>query len=422
MKLDYSTLETEALSNNTKQNRVDSIAIPNQAVRQLKGIVPKPDKPVSIEQIDEAIVTSITEKNSNNLLNNNSITNDANILDQIQEFPTTRYYGSKKRLLPWIYENTKDLEFNTVLDAFGGTASTSLLFQAMGKKITFNDGLKCNQIMATALLQNNKELLPQKEFEEFIKEVIPNKGFISHTFHNDYFTEEENQWLDGIALKIHSLTCEKVKSIYFYCLFQACLQKRPFNLFHRKNLNLRLRDVKRSFGNLKTWNTEFSVLMLRSYKQLSKMTTNFNDHPIILPATDASEIKGKFDLVYLDPPYINTKPTSDTYLKKYHFLEGLSNYHTWGEYVTDNGSRFQHKIANIEITKNKVAFEEYLYNLLEKYKKSIVVLSYMSNAFPDQNSLTSIFNEIFDKVDIHEKELSHALAKSKRNELLLIGK
>ena len=100
MKLDYSTLETEALSNNTKQNRVDSIAIPNQAVRQLKGIVPKPDKPVSIEQIDEAIVTSITEKNSNNLLNNNSITNDANILDQIQEFPTTRYYGSKKRLLP----------------------------------------------------------------------------------------------------------------------------------------------------------------------------------------------------------------------------------------------------------------------------------------------------------------------------------
>lgn len=163
MKLDYSTLETEVLTNNPKQNRIDSIASLNQDVRQLKGIIPKPEKPVSIEQIDKDIITSITEKNKNNLLNNSFTTCDSNILDKIQEFPTTRYYGSKKRLLPWIYENTKNLEFDTVLDTFGGTASTSLLFQAMGKKVTFNDGLKCNQIMATALLQNHKELLPQKE-------------------------------------------------------------------------------------------------------------------------------------------------------------------------------------------------------------------------------------------------------------------
>ena len=34
------------------------------------------------------------------------------------KFPTTRYQGSKRKILPWIYKNLKDLEFDTALDAF----------------------------------------------------------------------------------------------------------------------------------------------------------------------------------------------------------------------------------------------------------------------------------------------------------------
>ena len=220
MRSDYSISEAEVLSNYSKQSSTDSLVVPNnEHIKQRKEIIPNSNTPISINKPHKSIATK----------------NDFDISDQIQKFPTTRYYGSKKRLLPWIYENTKDLEFNSVLDAFGGTASTSLLFQAMGKKVTFNDGLKCNQIMATALLPNNKELLIQKEFEEFIREVTPNKGFISHTFHNDYFTEEENQWLDGIALKIHSLTCEKL-NLYTSIAYSKLASKKDLSIYSTEKI------------------------------------------------------------------------------------------------------------------------------------------------------------------------------------------
>lgn len=54
-------------------------------------------------------------------------------------FPTTRYRGSKRKILSWIWNNTKDLPFNTVLDLFGGTSVVSLLFKRMGKQVTYND-------------------------------------------------------------------------------------------------------------------------------------------------------------------------------------------------------------------------------------------------------------------------------------------
>ena len=81
----------------------------------------------------------------------------------IARFPKTRYYGSKRRLLGWIYHALKDLPFNTVLDGFGGTASVSLLFKAMGKQVSFHDGLLCNTIAAQALLADE---MPFSEMAE----------------------------------------------------------------------------------------------------------------------------------------------------------------------------------------------------------------------------------------------------------------
>jgi hypothetical protein len=35
--------------------------------------------------------------------------------------PSTRYQGSKAKLMPWIWESLKHLDFRTALDAFGGS-------------------------------------------------------------------------------------------------------------------------------------------------------------------------------------------------------------------------------------------------------------------------------------------------------------
>src|SRR5262245_27477143 len=39
---------------------------------------------------------------------------------QVGYFPELRYMGSKRRLLPWIYEVLASLEFETALDPFSG--------------------------------------------------------------------------------------------------------------------------------------------------------------------------------------------------------------------------------------------------------------------------------------------------------------
>ena len=52
---------------------------------------------------------------------------------KISDIPKTRYYGSKRKLLTWLYDTVKGFEFDTVLDVFGGTASVSRLFQEMRK-------------------------------------------------------------------------------------------------------------------------------------------------------------------------------------------------------------------------------------------------------------------------------------------------
>ncbi len=58
-------------------------------------------------------------------------------------------------------------------------------------------------------------------------------------------TDNENIWLDNIIRRINMLEghnpqeTENKRAICFNALFQASLRKRPFNLFHRKNLNIR---------------------------------------------------------------------------------------------------------------------------------------------------------------------------------------
>ena len=184
--------------------------------------------------------------------------------------PSTRYQGSKRRILHWVFKNLKNLEFKTVLDGFGGTASVSYLFKLMQKKVTFNDALLSNFQTGIALIENESVILDESDLDFLLHENgFEYPFFIQETFKNIYYLETENQWLDMVSLNIQKLSdkydgeiLRKKKALALHILFQACLSKRPFNLFHRKNLNLRLANVKRSFGNKTTWNTDFKALFL----------------------------------------------------------------------------------------------------------------------------------------------------------------
>lgn len=341
--------------------------------------------------------------------------------DLIPSFPTTRYYGSKKRLLPWLYENLKDIPFRSVLDGFGGTASVSLLFKAMGKDVTFNDALMSNVISAKALL-SDRISMSEHDFLSFFASIEPTQGFISKTFRGKYYLDFENEWLDG-AIQTIMLETEENRNIFLYCLFQACLQKRPFNLFHRANLNLRITKVSQSFGNQKTWDTPFIDLTRRAFLELKKANIPPLSTHTILEPTDVSELENGFDLVYLDPPYINQKNNGDDYLKRYHFLEGLSNYDEWASLIDPNYRTLQFKKqSHTSEWNHKSYFKDRLFNLIEHHKDSIVVLSYVDNAYPSLDELEPFFKDTFKNYKVVSQGLPHALSKGKKNELLFIGR
>jgi len=72
---------------------------------------------------------------------------------KLNYFPRTRFMGSKQKLLPFIYDNVKNLKGERVLDAFSGSACVSYLFKAMNKEVHTNDFMKyCFTLAKTTLI------------------------------------------------------------------------------------------------------------------------------------------------------------------------------------------------------------------------------------------------------------------------------
>lgn len=379
------------------------------------------------------LVRRMAYKEKIRIVGNNKISNAKTRLhsinpvpELIQRFPSTRYYGSKKKLLPWIFDNIKSLKFRTVLDGFGGTGSVSLLFKAMGKDVTYHDGFQFNRHVAQTVLRD-KIAVDAETFKQFVNHVNPRKGFIYRQFKGLYYTDDENCWLDGFSNKLLLSGLSKPQvSLYLYTLFQACLKKRPFNLFHRANLNLRLnKKVSRTFGNKTTWERSFEELMVQSYQELSSSIFNGISSTNISNSSSVTRLSGDYDLVYLDPPYVSLseKNNHDDYWRRYHFLEGLCCYIEW-PYMIDHNSRLKemYQPKHFSDWSRKSTFKKKLFGLIEKHKKSTVVLSYVSGAFPDEGELIEYFESCFPITSFHSKDHSHALCKSRKRELLFIGR
>jgi len=170
--------------------------------------------------------------------------------------PSTRYLGSKRKIVDWIWSQIGNLRFDTFLDAFGGTGIVSYYAKRCGKRVTYNDVLKFNYQVGISLIENNSVRLSDSDINFLLSrhEKINYPTFIQDTFKDIYYTDDENKWLDMVVTNVKMLSDKYKKALAFAALGQACLVKRPFNLFHRRNLNLRLNNVKRSFHNHVTWN------------------------------------------------------------------------------------------------------------------------------------------------------------------------
>jgi adenine-specific DNA-methyltransferase len=343
-------------------------------------------------------------------------------VDKDGVLPSTRYQGSKYKILKWIDYYTRDLRFNSVLDAFGGTGCVGYMFKKRGKQVSYNDSLKFNYYVGLALIENSHTILEDEDIDFILTKHknIKYPTFVYDTFHDIYFTDDENQWLDYVITNIKYIHHNYKQALAYYALFQACIIKRPYNLFHRKNLYIRTADVERSFGNKKTWDTPFESHFVKFAKEANDAVFD-NGETNRAFNSDISDLDvPKPDLVYIDTPYISAKGVGVNYFDFYHFLEGIVSYDQWPNLIDYDSKHRKIKNGKNEWC-NKGEIHRAFRKLFNKFKDSILVVSYRDNGTPTISELANMLAEIKQSVDVKKLDYKYVLSNENSKEVLIIS-
>jgi len=332
---------------------------------------------------------------------------------------STRYLGSKHRISDWILKNLEELDFKSVLECFGGTGTIGYLLKQKGKKITYNDNLKFNYLIGKSLIENNNYRLSKKDIDFILTRHadIEYTKFIQHTFKSMYYTTAENRWLDKVITNIKYLDYRK-KSLAYNALFQSCIIKRPYNLFHRTNLYMRLANIERKHGNKITWDTPFETHFKKFVNEInSKVFDNNKKNKAY--NLDVFSLPRNHDLVYIDSPYMSNKMPVN-YRTYYHFLEGLANYHKWDKLI-DYSTRTKHLWPENNPWIDKLQIYNLFEKLIKKFQYSTLVISYKSKGMPNEKEMIKLLKKYKKKITIKRKNHRYALSSDSNRELLFIA-
>ena len=348
---------------------------------------------------------------------------DLEEIDVVAKFPTTRYQGSKQRYADWIWSCIQHIPFQTALDAFGGTGCIAHLLKQEGKTVTYNDILKFNSIIGRALIENDREQITDEDLSFILRKHanISYPTFIEETFPDIYFTDEENRWLDTVVTNIRHIENTYKQAIAYFALFQSCIIKRPYNLFHRKNLYVRMQDVKRSFGNKATWDTPF-VTHYKNFIEEANNAVFSNGNSNRSLNCNVFDLPNHYDLVYIDTPYISEKGVGVDYLDFYHFLEGIVNYDSWSTLIDETSKHKRLKLNGSDWTKPQ-KIEHSFERLIKQFRDSTLVISYRSDGIPSIEKIVNFLETNNKSVTISEsRTMKYVLSTKTSTEVLIVGR
>ncbi len=341
----------------------------------------------------------------------------------LSSFPATRYQGSKRKLLDWIWQHLRDLPFETALDAFGGTGSAAYLLKAAGKRVTYNDLLPFNHQVGSALIENDDCHLRPADVDRLVARhpAVGYDDFIKRTFGGIYFTDEENRWLDVVAQNIARLRHRYRRALAYYALYQACIAKRPYNLFHRKNLYMRTAQVKRGFGNKAAWDRPFEDHFRTFAAQANAAVIDAAQSCRALNL-DALDVPGDYDLVYIDPPYVSARNVGVDYHGFYHFLDGLTDYRGWPGRV-DYASKHRRLLPVASPWSRAETNLDAFARVFARFAASILVVSYRSDGQPGPAQLAALLRQFKPKVRVVTAQPYQYVLSTNRasREVLFIG-
>lgn len=342
------------------------------------------------------------------------------------DLPSTRYYGSKRKLVEniWSALDGLHLEYESVIDLFGGTGILSYYMALQNKHVIYNDIMAFNCEIAKALLCSPKGIFTELDAYDLLREDVE-YDYLHHVrdlYVGVYYTQDENNAIDIAIQNINRLPEEQQSSAY-YILFQSCLIKRPFNIFHRRNLNLRENHVKSRFGNKTTWEKSFEVLFSQFTKELNQY--QFEQLPNVqISNQSALNLDMHADLVYIDTPYFSKNSTPISYHNRYHFLEGLMHYADIPDHVNYAKANRELDFGKCREFENKSTYLDDLHQLLERHRDSIIALSYTTNGYPSTEDLrdaVSQHKEHAQVIDLGEHSFALNKDNNERHEVLIVG-
>lgn len=312
----------------------------------------------------------------------------SHVISRTLKYPRLRYMGSKYKLIPELVRTFSAIGGATALDAFSGSGVVAYALKCMGYSVTANDFLKFPTTLTAATVVNQSETLTDDDISLITGPARDDRHFIQTKFDGLYFNHEDRAFLDSAWSHIDHLHGFK-QDLTIAALVLSAARKQPRGVF--TFTELRYDDGRR---DLQMSMREHFVRAAREYnsvvfagRQKCKSTSS-----------DVFELDGvKYDLVYLDPPY--APPRDDNcYIKRYHFLEGLSVY--W------RGTQILENTKTKKLAKRYTPFSykrtivEALRRTFKQFRDSTIVLSYSSNALPDAATIEALMREVKTTVDV----------------------
>ncbi len=314
--------------------------------------------------------------------------------ENVLAYPELRYMGSKHRLLPWIHGVLRGLSFETAADPFVGSGCVAYLLKAMGKRVIASDFLNFPAVLAAATVANGQHRLDGRAMKSLLAPRSNGPHFIEKTFDGIFYTPEDLKFLDRVSANVEKLEQPEHRALARAALMRSCLKKQPHGVFTVSGNLSRYDDGRR---DLRLSIEEHFLEQVEAFNRV--VFDNGRRHTV--KRADVFSLKPKgIDLVYLDPPYV-PRADDNCYMKRYHFLEGLSCY--W------KGVRIMEETRVKKIEKPYTPFSyrrtaiDAFDRLFQLYRDSIIVLSYSSNGFPDREILESLLRRYKTIVTAYEK-------------------
>lgn len=346
------------------------------------------------------------------------------VVEKAQRFPRLRYMGSKYRLLPHLERCFAEIGGTTAVDAFSGSGVVSYLLKAQGFGVVSNDFLTFPHIISRATVANSSVRLSDEEIEQICGPAADDRDFISRTFDGLYFTTEDRRFLDSAWSHIDLLRGYR-RDLAISALVLSAARKQPRGVFTftdstkyadgRRDLSMSLRDHFRLRAAGEYNATVFSNGA--RHRSVSGEVFDLDVAALGMPIPD---------LVYLDPPY--APPTDDNdYIKRYHFLEGLSAYWEGMEIMEQTKTKKLHKRYTPFAYKHTI--DDALVRTFEHFEDAgAIVLSYSSNALPGAERIVDLLGKVKPSVEVieidHKYSFGTHAAATRRDvsEYLFIGR